>query len=348
MSIRRQSTVGSLQDEREVHRMEKLLGKFKDKTPPALVNLFKLLAPFIKAFCVVLNVVGPYIIKLYSALFAIYKRLPKNVVAMLLGLAFTFFGGLFAVTFAAIEAFRELGGSDVYTALEDLKIDFDIVQTANKKDDEVDDNKNGIKDVKEIPSHQLVSRKLLLVLRSVDPDRVNHAMAGLYKGFTGVLVVLRFRFARVIALAVSIADHMRPLASRILAPPLAFLIPKEYHKWISTMINVLCRTVATTIAWKIQRVLSTIQSAIKGGLMFARALVRFLHENRIISFDDESTYLDEILGWALAAGGIYVQIHMNWNLPLLVDLFLWPLHVSERVLIWSVTWMDASPSEKGM
>lgn len=46
----------------------------------------------------------------------------------------------------------------------------------------------------------------------------------------GVLVVLKFRFAKVIALAVSIGNNLRPVVAKIFGPALAFVIPKEYHQ----------------------------------------------------------------------------------------------------------------------
>lgn len=46
----------------------------------------------------------------------------------------------------------------------------------------------------------------------------------------GVLVILKFRFAKVIALAVSIGNNMRPIVAKVFGPSLAFIIPKEYHQ----------------------------------------------------------------------------------------------------------------------
>lgn len=43
-----------------------------------------------------------------------------------------------------------------------------------------------MQDVDELKSAELVQRKMLLALRTVEPDRVNNALAGLYKGFAGV------------------------------------------------------------------------------------------------------------------------------------------------------------------
>ncbi|CAM9710246.1 unnamed protein product, partial [Choristocarpus tenellus] len=123
----------------------------------------------------------------------------------------------------------------------------------------------------------------------------------------GIIVVLKFRFARTVALAVSIGNNMRPIAARFLGPGLAFVIPKEYHQWIAPLINYTCKLVAMTIAWWIQRVISTLQSAIKGGLMFARYLLSFLSERTSMKVNHEDTFIDEALGWTLAFLGAYFQ-----------------------------------------
>jgi hypothetical protein len=62
-----------------------------------------------------------------------------------------------------------------------------------QKDDDLDADGNGIADVNEITSKELVSRKVALALRTVNPERLSSALAGLYKGYVGVLVVLRFQ-----------------------------------------------------------------------------------------------------------------------------------------------------------
>lgn len=49
-------------------------------------------------------------------------------------------------------------------------------------------------------------------------------------------------------------------------------------QWIAPMINYFCKFVAMTVAWWIQRFISTVQSAIKGGLLFARSLMYFISE----------------------------------------------------------------------
>jgi hypothetical protein len=51
--------------------------------------VFKALAPLLKLLAILVNLVGPWVIRLYALLYAVYKRLPTNVIGMLLGLAFT-------------------------------------------------------------------------------------------------------------------------------------------------------------------------------------------------------------------------------------------------------------------
>jgi hypothetical protein len=87
-------------------------------------------------------------------------------------------------------------------------------------------------------------------------------------------------------------------------------------------------------------VISTVQSSIKGGLMFARGLLHFIEQNGLYSVKHEDTYVDEVLGFILAAAGFYTQASLLWNLPLAVDILLSPFHALESVLTWSVQWMD--------
>jgi hypothetical protein len=63
-----------------------------------------------------------------------------------------------------------------------------------------------------------------------------------------------------------------------------------------------------SIAWYIQRIISTVQSAINGGLMFSRAAMRFASKKGLVHIDPDDSFLDEIVGWTLALGGAYFQV----------------------------------------
>jgi hypothetical protein len=60
----------------------------------------------------------------------------------------------------------------------ELAEDYRIFQEANAKDNAIDDDGNGIPDVKEIDTQQLATRKTLLFLKTVEPVRLTTAISG--------------------------------------------------------------------------------------------------------------------------------------------------------------------------
>ncbi|CAM9702484.1 unnamed protein product, partial [Ascophyllum nodosum] len=329
---------------KEDQGVNKIIKNIADKGPPWLAKFFRGFAPSVTVTLTILDLVGPVLLQVYGRLYQLYKILPVHVIGMVYGLTICFFGGFFHLTIAAVETFSTTGGEKVWAYVNDLMEDLKMLHMANKEDDKRDDDDDGIPDVQQISADKLVSRKASLALRVINPERAINAITGIWQGYLGVLVILKFRFAKTISLAVSIGNYMKPTAAKIFGPSLAYAIPKEYHEWIAPMINVFCKFVAMTIAWWIQRFISTVQSAVKGGLLFSRSLMRFISDTTSFKLDPDDSFMDEILGWTLAACGAYFQIGDNWNLPVLVRLLLWPAYFTEIFLQWSVTWMDAPPA----
>ena len=174
----------------------------------------------------------------------------------------------------------------------------------NKKDDDND----GVADVDQIDKQQLMTRKISLVLKTVNPNRVLEAWGGLAQAFAGVCATLKLQFARVISLAVSIADQIRPVLVQFVAPALVQIMPSDYHHWIFPMIDVASKLIGGSIAWFLFRVLAAVHSGIIGGLACARALMRYANSQKWITLNHEETMLDEYAGWALAAVGVYFQV----------------------------------------
>lgn len=313
------------------------------KSPPWLAKFLRAFSPFVTVTFTLINIFGPSILAFYKFIYKLYQILPKNVLGMIYGLIMCFFGGFFHVTIAAYEAFRMTGGEKVYMCIHNLKIDFDEFVKANAIDDKKDDDNDGVPDVKQISSDKLVTRKAALALRVINPDRATNAITGIWQGYTGVLVILKFRFAKTIALAVSVGNNLRPIVMKVFGPALTVVIPEDYHQWIAPMINYFCKTIAMWVAWWIQRFISTVQSAIQGGLLFSRSLMYFISDTTPLKLDPDQSFLDEVLGWTLAACGAYFQISIQWDLPWFVDLALWPAYLVENFLKWSVTWMDVEP-----
>ena len=68
---------------------------------------------------------------------------------------------------------------------------------------------------------------------------------------------------------------------------LTHLLPAGYHKWIPFAVGYTCKALAVTIAWKIQAIISAVQSAIRGGLMISRGGMRYLCKRGVLSIDPD-------------------------------------------------------------
>ena len=63
----------------------------------------------------------------------------------------------------------------------DLSEEVMIIIEENKKDNEVDADGDGKSDVAQVSSQEFLQRKISLVLRKMNPQKVNDAVASLYK-----------------------------------------------------------------------------------------------------------------------------------------------------------------------
>eukprot|EP01039_Chlorochromonas_danica_P011465 gene11465-12824_t len=254
----------------------------------------------------------------------------------LMGLVMCFFGGSFLTLIAAVEAYNLCGYETTANALSVLYDDFAKVVAASKKDDDRDDDNDGVKDVKQIPAPELVKRKTLLFLRTVDPNRLAVAIGGLQAGFLAVVATLKVRFARTIALGNAIGASVEPPVERYVLPLFELALPAEYRKWAKPVLHYSIRTTAISIAWTVQRVISAFHSAIRGGLLFSRNILEYVSKMGIYAIDHEKTYLDEIVGYGLAVLGLFFQLSHGFGLPFPLNILLFPFTIAEYLLVWVV------------
>lgn len=124
-----------------------------------------------------------------------------------------------AASIAAIEAFRQLGWQTVYTNLEILYAQTQLVIAASEEDDKVDDDGDGIADVDQIEAADLAQRKLQVAMKAIkEPDRLQVACGALFSSYLAVLATLRLEFARTTAFALGIVEMAKYPIIRTLAP----------------------------------------------------------------------------------------------------------------------------------
>jgi hypothetical protein len=70
--------------------------------------------------------------------------------------------------------------------------------------------------------------------------------------------------------------------------------------------------------------------------MCSRNLLEYLSRQKILHIDADKSYWDEVVGYLLAALGLYFQLSRGFSLPFPLNLLLLPVTVAEYFLIWIV------------
>lgn len=322
-----------------VDEWTKLLSAAAEKSPEKVRPYAVKAAPAAAMVFSAVITAWPYVVQ-YTKLAREYiDKLPEFVGMAIMGLLLCFFGGMFPLCIAAVEAWSLCGGEEAIAHVVALLGEAEKVKKENAADDLKDEDGDGIADVKQITGKQLLKRKGHVALKACDPQTVSTAMSGLYMGWIGVLATLKIQFAKTITLGASIGDMLYKPASRYVDPPLKKALPEEYEKWVTVAIKYSCRVVAFSIAWWIQRVISGFHSALRGGLIFSRNILCFLSKHGIMlkDFDEKTSNLDEAVGYAVAGLGFLFQWKCGFSVPMLCSLFLWPLQLLEGYIAWQVS-----------
>ncbi|CAK9001952.1 unnamed protein product [Durusdinium trenchii] len=241
---------------------------------------------------------------------------------------------------------RLRSGNWVHKNLNTYWVERELVSLQDLKDDAIAVLEANSRQEKELGHSLPPLEKMKLLLRTVDPEHISVTVRSIWAGCMGMVMALKYKFARTVALAHSIGDHFRPLAAKALAPSALAITPPEYRQWIEPTINLTCKVVATGLAWKLQRVISAVQSGVAGGMLASRSgwtyVLPFLQSrNWMTNLVLEDSLADEFVGWGLAAAGIYFQIYQGGTPPSILLPVTLPMGLAESWLRWSVTWLGS-------
>lgn len=309
--------------------------------PPNYQEIIKTkVAPVIGTISEGLVKLLPIFFELYTRAMAFWKSLepykPDLLFPSICGLIMCFFGGDFVTLIAAVEAYRMSGYEATQESFASIAQDFKKIAAENKKDDDVDADGDGVKDVLQISTADLVKRKTILFIKVADPKRLTDAIAVISATFFAVVATLKLQFAKTITLGCAIGDAISKPADKYLLPILEKSLPKEYAKWAGPVMHYLIKSFAISVAWTVQRVLSAVHSAMRGGLMFSRNILTYLHKMNYLHIDAEDTILDEVVGYGFALVGVWFQLSLGFSIPFPLNVVLFPFTFLEYALMWVV------------
>ena len=259
---------------------------------------------------------------------------PKEFAPALIGFFLCFFGGYFATLTAAVEAYRITGWTSTKEALVVVWRNVERAQEASAKDDELDEDGNGIPDTQEITTKELVVRKIGVVAKAVDPEQVGEALSAVYMGFVAVTATLRVHFAACVSLGVAVGDILNNIVDENLTPVLMMSTPKEYQKWVGPGVRYGCKVIGVVAAWMVQQAITAYHSATRGAQLFARGLLTYLVRHGYLGSNaiDEKGSVFNFAIFVLAMTGFYSQIMYGFRLPFPLNLVLIPVRLVEFAL----------------
>ena len=308
---------------------------------PEMGACFEQVRPFLVQVIKGIRFVWPYYARLYTQGYEIYQKLPRNALYMVFGAALCFFGGTYVASIAAIEAFRQLGWQKVQAELLVVREQMALVVKASDEDDMADEDGDGVADVDQISATELTQRKMVVAMKAItEPERLQTAFGALFVAYLSVLATLRLEFARTTAFALGIIEMAKFPIIRFAGPGLAAVLPPEVRHWTQTIVETTLTFFAVIFAWWLQMIISAFYSGLRGGKMFADGLIALLIEKDLMDnvpfieqpFNADESYLDEAIGYGLAAVGFSFQFFNGFALPFPLNLIFLPLTIIEWFL----------------
>jgi len=336
---------------------------FSDGKVPKLAAALRAFKPIINMAIHILIFLLPIWKAIYMAVFKFLSMLPHNILMMVFGIALCFFGGVYTASISAIEAFRSMGGE---RALDDCKYiwkEIQHVMADSAIDDAKDDDGDGVADVDQMDGKQLLARKVNMSMKCItEPEKLQAAVGSLWAAWMAVLATLRLEFARTTALALGICEMVKFPIVRYLAAPISWLLGPDRKHWTLTIIDVTLKVICITIAWYIQSIISAFYSGIRGAKMFASGAFDVMRQHGILKkfpdflvpdkdpFNPDTTYVDEIISYPLAAAGFYWQLTSGFSSAAMfpfpanvaAPFVFFPLDVVEWMLKICISWQSSS------
>jgi len=329
-----------------------------------LSELFGKIQPFIEKLIDLYAIAYPYCAKAGGYISMGYQKVKPVInkywkseyTQLIFGVVLLLFGGTFAMTIACYMAVQLSGWDTIKKSwgilMENYREGMEAFQNDPKAKKFFDKDGDGSISTEEVAEagkmlfrgtkeeKKMVLMNLRCVFVAIDPNEVMSGIGGLWQTAIAVLATLRSQFAKDVALGVSIGEMMSSQVGKYLKPAVRKWFAEDLKQWGDFLIDGGCRFIGISIALMLVRVMSAFHSAVLGGRMIARYVLKFLsnpqnvpHTNGDGAIELESTTLFMAVNYGLAALGFYWQISQGFGInSIFLRFILLPFSICEMVL----------------
>lgn len=328
---------------------EAALGQAEHLAPQSVKPYVKKAKQILQPLFDAIEARGPQLVYAYDVLQSTWRKVekyqPLQYSGILVGLAMIFFGGTFATTIAAVEAFRQVGWAQTSRSMAILYDQYRIADEASRKDESSTSSGQRRTSLSALSPEERdaeIRRRAKLILKAVDPEEISGAVRGVWSGVFAVICALRIKFAHAVTLGASIGDMTTGLMRRYAEPVLNEAVSPELRKWTPIAIGWISRCIAVSLAWILQRVIVAFHSALRGSNLFLGGVTKVLVEKKLVqakAIPPRGSARYNALMWGIAGFGFMWQLKSGFSLPFPLNVLLLPLSMFESTLALVVgTW----------
>lgn len=258
---------------------------------------------------------------------------PEEFVPLLIGLILVAGGGIFPVLIATVEAVRASGTwPGIQSSFKALSNNYKAGLAASNKDDKLDEDRDGVPDVKQIPASALLQRKSLVLIKSINTEQVNAACQQLATALFAVLATLRLRLAKALTLGASLSTVANTWGAGPLAiDAVAKALPDDSKRLAPLIVNGTLRAMGFVVAWILYRPVTAFYAAMRGAQMLVAAAIDYAQRNGQIAKDSPVIQYRAAIGGLIGFAGFFWQFSQGFQLPFFLRFFLFPFTAAEGI-----------------
>ena len=260
-----------------------------------------------------------------------------------------YFGGQFALTILAAQAFDQAGGSIIRSSLAELKTTYRESMSKLQSDPDAkslfDKDGDGTVTIEEVivsfgevltsedPKVQSSALRMTSVgLRCIDPNRLLEASVGFWAGFVAVIATLKSNLAKSVSNGAMIGDHLLRSFKVFLEKPLYERFP-GHKDWVDVGLKAGFGLIGISFALLVVRVVSAFNSALNGAHRLADILMRAARIRGLLKLEPthEATANQALIVFFVFSG-INWQLSTGFSLPWYLRIALLPLSLFETTV----------------
>jgi hypothetical protein len=325
------------------------INKVKELTPQ-IQNALNQAKPFLEKIEPYLRAAYPYChqakgiaLQVYTVLKPYYNH---EVGSIAVSLTLLLLGGQFAMTIACVQVFRASGQRLIMKSWNDLCRSFhEAMMNAAKDSDakelfKVDPGELtvweffvGLRDLTIAESEEdkaLARRKVLLLMKCIDPNKIWDAVLGLWTGLVAVLATVRSRFVQSITLGANVGKKCVEILFPIVQPRLHEAFP-NHRQWVDFFMRAAGGLVGVIISLMLVRVMTAANSSVQGASMLVDQLIDIATRKKLLARKIPSER-SRIVICIVAAFGFLVQLWARFSVPWFLKIPLSPILAVEGLL----------------